>query len=451
MNRRSFLSSLALATTAAAIAPTRLFATTPSTRPRLGLIGCGWFGGLDLESFLQLGAAEVVSLCDPNAHALANTLQLVARYQATAPRTFADYRGMLASGDHDIVIVATPDHWHALPAIDAMRAGADVYLEKPVGVDVMEGEALVAAARQYRRVVQVNTQRRSNPHFAVARDRFIRSGRLGAIGLVEGYCYLPNRPAEPMPPVEPPAHLDFNLWSGPAPVRPFVAAVESRGWRNFTEYGNGVIGDMGVHVIDFVRWMLGLGWPELIHSTGGIYVHRDASANISDTQRSVFRYRHLDVSWEHRTWGGSRIPSRHWTDQWGASFIGEHGTLHTTLFGYEFVPADGSPREGFHLLSRTGDLENIDFEPWMDRFLGIQALHVADFLKCRETRQRPAGDIEEGHISSACCALANIAQDLGRPLQYDPKNRSVPGDAEATRRLARSYRAPWVHPVLTHV
>lgn len=447
MNRRTFLSSLTIAGLAAATGPSRLLAAPPARdRPRLGLIGCGWFGGIDLESFLQQADIEVVSLCDPNTRALATTLTLVARYQSNAPRTFADHRAMLASGRHDIVIVATPDHWHALPAIDAMKAGADLFLEKPVGIDVIEGEALVAAARQYRRIVQVNTQRRSNPHFASARDRYVRSGKLGRIGLVEGYCHLPNRPVEVFPVTAAPAHLDYDRWTGPAALRPFHATVESRGWRAFTEYGNGVIGDMGVHVIDFVQWMLDLRWPVSIHSSDGIYVDRAASANICDTQRAVFHYPDLDVSWSHRTWGVSPIPERHWTDQWGARFIGQHGTLNVTLLGYDFTPAGGGPREGFHLLSKTGDLENIDFTPWMDAFLDIQRRHVADFLQARATRSRPAADIEEGHISSACCLLANLAQQLGRPLAYDPASRTIPGDPAATRLLARTYRQPWKHP-----
>jgi predicted dehydrogenase len=445
MNRRTFISSLAVAGLAAS-SPGRFFGADSTARPRIGVIGCGWFGGIDLETFLQQAPVDVVSLCDPNQHALAMTLALVARYQGRAPQTYSDHRAMLASGVHDIVIVATPDHWHAVPAIDAMKAGADLYLEKPIGVDVIEGEALVAVARAHRRVVQVNTQRRSNPLFATAREKFIRSGRLGRIAVVEGYCYLHNRPREIFADAEPPTHLDFERWCGPAPRRPFHATLESRGWRAFMEYGNGITGDMGVHVIDFVRWMLGLGWPESIASTGGIYVDQSASANISDTQHSVFHYGDLDVMWEHRTWGVSPIPERHWTDQWGARFIGEHGTLNTTLLGYEFTPAGGGPREGVHLLSKTGNLENIDFTLWMDAFLDVQRRHVADFLAARETRSRPVADIGEAHISSACCQLANLAQELGRPLSYEPRTRVIRGDTDATQRLARPYRAPWIHP-----
>lgn len=445
MNRRDFVSSLA--TVGAAFATgSRLFGSDRPVSPRVGLIGCGWFGGLNLQSLVRYAGAEVISLCDPNAQALRTTLAEVAKSQSAVPRSFSDYRAMLDSARHDIVIVATPDHWHALPAIAAMQAGADVWLEKPIGVDVMEGEALVAAARKYQRVVQVNLQRRSNPIYAEARDKYLLSGKLGSLGLVEAYCYLNNRPADVMPAVEPPAHLDYERWTGPAPMLPFRSVIEARGWRAFQEYGNGVIGDMGVHFLDLARWMLGLGWPASVRSTGGIVVDKAATATISDTQRSVFSYPGLDLSWEHRTWGLSQIAARHWTDQWGVRFIGRHGTLNLTMLGYEFTPADDGAREGFHLCSKTGDLEHLDFSDWFGTYDETNRRHVGDFMTARAGRTRPVSDIEEGHISSACCQLANLSLELGRPLCYDPKSRTIPGDPEATRLLGRTYRRPWVHP-----
>ena len=444
MNRRTFVSSLAVAGVAAATS-SRLFAAEANTRPKVGLIGCGWYGWVNLESMVKNSDIEIVSLCDPNTKALQTTLGEVAKHQKAVPKTFADYRTMLASTHYDIVIVATPDHWHALPAIAAIQAGADVYLEKPISFDVIEGEALVAAARKYQRVVQVNTQRRSTACLAEARDKYLRSGKIGTIGLVESYSYLAGRPPANIPDKTAPAHLDYELWTGPAPLLPFKSPKESRGWRAFKEYGNGQIGDLGVHMIDCVRWMMDLGWPQSISSSGGIYVDKGATSNISDTQRSVFRYPEVDVSWEHRTWGMSPIPQRHWTDQWGARFLGKNGTLNVTIYGYDYTPADGGPREGFHLFSKTGNLENIDFN--QDNIGGEpQKAHVLDFMKARENRSRPVADVEEGHISTACCILANLAQELGRPLIYDPKTRTIPGDTEATARLVRPYRGPWVHP-----
>lgn len=445
MNRRTFVSSLAVAGAAVAAGP-RLYASAAKSKPAVGVIGCGWFGGVILDSFARNTEVNFVSLCDPNEQALQKTSKLVAQFQSPIPRTFADYREMLRSAKHDIIIVATPDHWHALPAIAAMQAGADVYLEKPVSIDVIEGEALVAAARKYDRVVQVHTQRRSNPLYLEARDKYLRSDKLGKIGLVETYSYLSGRPEGKIPDAPVPAHLNYDLWTGPAPMLPYKSVKENRGWRAFQEYGNGQMGDLGVHMIDQVRWLLGLGWPQSIRSTGGIYVDQAATANISDTQRSVLSYPDLDVSWEHRTWGASPIPARHWSDQWGARFIGKKGTLNLTMLEYTFTPADGGPREGVHMLSKTGNLENIDFDRQGPAYDEVEKRHVLDFMQARENRTRPISDIEEGHISSACCELANLAQELGRPLAYDPETRTIPGDPTATRRLARSYRTPWIHP-----
>ena len=448
MNRRRFVSSLALASVAVATSRSRLLAAAAAPRPTVGVIGCGWYGGVNLGVFARCAGVDFVSLCDPNAHALQRTLRAIAGLQAAVPRTFADYREMLASRSHDFVIVATPDHWHALPALAALKAGADVYLEKPVSVDVLEGEALLAAARHYGRVVQVNTQRRSNPLYLEARDKYLRSGRLGTIGLVETYSYLgiEGRTEGPLPDAPVPAHLDYDLWTGPAPLLPFKGIQEERGWRAFMAYGNGSIGNLGVHMIDQVRWLLGLGWPESVQSTGGIYVDRASFSDVTDTQRTVLRYRDLDVSWEHRMWGRSPIPTRHWSDQWGARFIGKHGTLNVTMFEYVFTPADGGPREGVSLLSTSGNLENIDLTRDRFAFQETENRHVLDFMRARASRSRPLADIEEGHISTACCILGNLSLQLGRPVAYDPATRTVPGDAEATRRLARPYRAPWVHP-----
>src|ERR1035441_10821335 len=233
---------------------------------RVGLIGCGWYGKTDLFRVIQVSPVEVVSLCDVDSRMLADAAELTSQRQAShkKPRTYSDYRKMLAEKDLDIVLVGTPDHWHALAMIESAKAGADVYCQKPISVDVIEGQAMVAAARKYNRVVQVGTQRRSTPHLVDARENVVRTGKLGKVGLVEIYCYYHMRATGNPPDTLPPANLDYEMWTGPAPMMPYNALVHPGGWRAFMEYGNGIIGDMGIHMFDMVRWMMNLGWPKRI-------------------------------------------------------------------------------------------------------------------------------------------------------------------------------------------
>ncbi len=309
MDRREFLRASAAALALSALNRHAAgFAREPAKR--VGLIGCGWYGKCDLFRLLQVAPVEVVSLCDVDKRMLGEAAELTAARQRSRkkPRLHGDYREMLKEKDLDIVLIATPDHWHALPTIAAVEAGADVYVQKPVSVDVIEGQAMLAAARRHKRVVQVGTQRRSTPHLIEARDRIIREGKLGRIGLVEIFCYYHMRAGGNPPDTDPPAYLDYEMWTGPAPMRPYNELVHPRTWRAFMEYSNGVVGDMCVHMFDMVRWMLGLGWPARIASSGGILVEKQSKANISDTQTATFDYGDLNVVWQHRTWGRRARP-----------------------------------------------------------------------------------------------------------------------------------------------
>src|SRR5688500_8903163 len=255
------------------------------TKKRVGLIGSGWYGKCDLLRLIQVAPVEVVSLCDVDKRMVAEAAEIVATRQASKkkPRTYTDYREMLKERDLDVAIVVTPDHWHALPMIEAAKAGMDVWVQKPISVDVVEGQAMLAAARKYKRVVQVGMQRRSTPHLVHARDRIIREGKLGTIGLVEIYCYYHMRARQNPPDTTPPEYLDYEMWTGPAPMRPYNELVHPRRWRAFMEYGNGIVGDMCIHMLDMVRLVLDLGWPSHIASTGGILVANASNAHIRVT------------------------------------------------------------------------------------------------------------------------------------------------------------------------
>jgi predicted dehydrogenase len=413
---------------------------------RAGLIGCGWYGKSDLFRLIQVAPVEVVSLCDPDKHMVAGAAKMVAKRQKSGkePRTFTDYRKMLAAKELDLVLIATPDHWHALPMIAALEAGADVYVQKPISVDVLEGEAMVAAARKHKKVVQVGTQRKSTPHLIDAKKNVVEAGLLGKVGHVEVCCYFHMRangdPAEQAVP----DWFDYEMWTGPAPKRPYDGLPHLRWWRTFTEYGNGIVGDMCVHMLDTVRWMLGLGWPKKVYSTGGIFVQKGGKSNISDTQAATFEYDGLKVVWQHRTWGTPPDPDYPW-----ALFIyGDKGTLKASTMRYDFVPHDkkGKAIHKDVVYEKEKYPEDVT-EPQIElNAAPATRLHMKDFLAAVKSRGRPVADIEEGHISTATCILANLSMKLGRPLAYDPARREVTGDAEATRLLRRPYRAPWKHP-----
>ena len=243
-------------------------------------------------------------MCDVDSKSLTEAAAMTATRQKSGntPRTYADYRDMFAQEELDLVLVATPDHWHALPMIAACTAGADVYCQKPIGVDIRECQAMLAAARKYKRVVQIGLQRRSTPHLAEAKQRIVEAGLLGDIGHVEVCCYYHLRASDNPPDTDRPAHLDYDFWTGPASLRPYNELCHPRRWRAFMEYGNGIVGDMCVHMLDLGRWMLGLGWPRRVSSTGGILVQKNSKANITDSQVATFEFEKFPVVWTHRSW-----------------------------------------------------------------------------------------------------------------------------------------------------
>ena len=413
---------------------------------RVGLIGTGWYGKSDLFRLIQVEPVEVVALCDVDKNILNGAATMVSQRQLSKkmPLLYSDYRKMLAENKLDIVLVGTPDHWHALIAIAAMQAGAHVYVQKPISTDVLEGEAMVAAARKYNRVVQVGTQRKSTPHLIDAKKNIVDAGLLGKVSHVEMCCYYHMR-ANGNPAVKPvPDFFDYEMWTGPAPLRPYDDLPHKRWWRTFMEYGNGIMGDMCVHMFDTVRWMLHLGWPKRISSTGGIYVDKAGKSNISDTQTALFEYDELNCVWQHRSWGNPADPEYPW------SFIiyGEKGTLKASTMQYDFIPIDKKEQRihkdvVYEKEKYPKDLTEPDIEL---NAAPATRLHMTDFLKAIRQGGRPVADIEQGHISTASCILANMSMKVGRPLVYDPVQRIIINDTAANALLQRPYRQPWVHP-----
>jgi predicted dehydrogenase len=449
INRRRFLQTASAATALAALPSWGADAVDLVQGPpkRVGLIGAGWYGKSDLWRLIQVAPVEVVAIADPDKRMLEEAVTIASQRQKSGrrPPTYADYREMLRQQQMDVVLIGSPDHWHALHAIAAIEAGADVYLQKPISRDVREGEAILDAARKHQRVVQIGTQRKSTPHLIDAKKQIVDAGLLGKIGHVDLCCYFHMR-ANGNPPVEAvPDHLHYELWTGPAPLRPYDGLPHKRWWRTFTEYGNGIVGDMCVHMLDTARWMLGLGWPKRITSAGGIYVQKEGKSNISDTQTATFEYDHFNCVWQHRTWGTPPDPEY----PWALCIHGEKGTLKASTMRADFIPID-SKAKPIHfdcLFERERYPEDVAEKDIELNAAPATRRHMVDFLGAIAKRGRPIADVEEGHISTASCILANLAMEIGRPVAYGPRKRVIVGDRDGTKHLRKDYRKPWRHPV----
>lgn len=412
---------------------------------QVALIGTGWYGKSDLFRLIQVADVEVVGLCDVDSKQLADAGKLVASRQKSGktPALYEDYRELLAKEKPEYVLIGSPDHWHALMAIDAVKSGAHVYLQKPISVDIIEGEAILAAARKYDRKVQIGTQRRSTPHLVKAKQEIIDSGKLGKISHAEVCCYyhMRNRSHPEVIPV--PENLNYELWAGPAPMLPYRGILH-RGWRAFMEYGNGIVGDMCVHMLDAVRWMLDLGWPIQITSTGGIYVDKESISNISDTQTAIFEFEEMNVIWQHRTWGNPVDKDY----PWAFKIYGEKGMLAGSPMRADFYPV--GKEEPIHydvLLEKEQYPEDVTEKDIEIHAAPATREQMKNWLQAIDTNTLPVADILQGHISTASCILANMSMDLGgRPLKYDPKTMTVVGNEEATALLRRPYRDGYVHP-----
>ncbi|WP_194776602.1 Gfo/Idh/MocA family oxidoreductase [Pararhodonellum marinum] len=445
-DRRQFLKGSAATLALASMGLMGMDYIRPEQPLQVALIGTGWYGKMDLWRLIQVAEVEVVALCDVDQNHLREAAEMTAKRHLSGrkPKTYSDYRELLANHQLDIVLICTPDHWHALQAIAAMKAGAHVYLQKPISVDVIEGEAVVAAAKKYNKQVQIGTQRRSTPHLIEAKKTVIDSGKLGKISHAEICCYFHMR-ANRNPDEKPvPAFLDYDFWTGPAPLRPYDDLPHRGWWRAFMEYGNGIVGDMCVHMLDAVRWMLDLGWPHQVSSTGGIYVQKASKSNTSDTQTAIFEFNELNVVWQHRTWGNPVDPEY----PWAFKIYGEKGMLAGSPFKADFFPTDPK-EEKIHweaLYEREKYPEDTKEEGIEIHAVPATRRHLQNLLESVSNGQSPVADVMEGHISTASCILANLSMKLGRPLHYDPVKMEIPGDPEATALLRRPYRSPWVHP-----
>ncbi len=427
VTRRQFLQNSAAAGLALG---TPIFGQPAGRVMTTALIGSGWWGMNILRSALAHGRSRVVGLADADANQLQPALAEVERLTGSRPAGFRDYRELLAQTRPEVVIVATPDHWHALNTIAAIESGAHVYVEKPISHTIDEGKAMVSAARRHGRVVQVGTHRRVSPH-NISAMQFLKAGRVGKIGVIRAFVYYGRDSAgSPPPPQEPPRGLDWDLWCGPAPLRPYSSRIHPRGFRQYLDFANGVLGDWGIHWMDQILWWTEERFPRTVYSTGGLYYVRDGS-DAPDAQVATYQFEDFTVVWEHRTYTG-HPEQKH---QVGCYFFGSEGVLHLGwLDGWTFYPRrKGEPELHEEPKLHEPDQQNIP-ELW------------ADFMDAIDHRRRPVCDIEIGHRSTNVSLLGMISLKLGRSLRWDGEREVVVDDPEANRLLRRTYRSPWQYP-----
>jgi predicted dehydrogenase len=416
VTRRGFLSTSA--TSAGLVAATALGAAhQPNERVILAVMGVRGRGKQLLQTFSTFPDVEIKTICEVDNNVVPAALQALAPAHTRVPQVESDIRRVLTDNQVNAIVVAAPDHWHALATVWACQAGKHVYVEKPCSHNIVEGRRMVEAARRFNKVVQVGTQRRSASHFRSARE-FIQSGGLGKVAFARTWIAGKRRSIGHRADGAVPAGVDYNLWLGPAPQRQFNSNRFHYNWHWHWDYGTGELGNNGIHALDMVRGLLDLGAPVRV-SAGGGKLFYDDDQQTPDTHIATFDFAETTVIWEHRIWSKTGVENQ----PWGIALYGQYGTM---IFNNGWRVIDGNTAS-----DAAGEMERA---------------HLRNFIDCVKNGQRPNADIEEGHLSTRLCHLGNIALRVHRTLRFHVATESCTGDQEANQLLGRSYRAPFTLP-----
>ena len=419
----------------------------------IGFIGFGLIGKQHVADFKKFTDVDLVGMCDVYKPRVEEGLRYIDNSQA---KGYSDFRKMFDNKDIQGVIVATPDHWHAMLTIMACAAGKDVYVEKPMTVAIDEGKWMIQAARKYNRIVVVGTQRRHGSGVAEAK-KVVESGVLGKIHSIRIASYRNVYPGFGKTPVaDPPPELDYDMWLGPAPKKPYQAHRALYHFRWFWDYSGGQMTNLGAHTIDQVLWCMNVKGPSMVMSTGGRYALED-DGETPDVQDAMWVFPGFVVNYAIREANAMRgDPAAR-----GQLYLGTKGTM-VLAGGYEVIPenkidpVNDIPRFMGH---PTGGPVYSDTKPtpWIQAAKGgvssdarygtggedTMAMNERNWLDCMRTRKRPLCEVEDGHRVATACNLANMSLRLGRSIRWDPEKEQVIGDKEAAAMCVRPYRAPW--------
>ena len=466
ISRRTFVSSAAAGVAGGLVSAPPAVAQSAASRSRvvgandrirLGFIGVGGMGRSHLNNFQQHDDVQVVTVCDVWDVNRRRAQRMTERQSTGAASMESDYRRVVDRTDIDAVVVATVDHWHAIPMILACQAGKDVYVEKPISHNVKEGRAMVAAARKFDRVVQVGTQQRSGAHFQEA-IRIVQSGALGRVHRIHAWNVGNQSPAGLGRPADAPvpAGLDWDTWLGPAPVVPFNPNRFIFQFRWFWDYAGGMMTDWGIHLLDLALWGLQQKAPKTVYAVGGNFV-LDDNRETPDTIDAIYEFPGVICTYSNRSGNAYHGAGR----GYGIEFYGTDATLFLDRGGFDVIPETGgtttAPTPSF--LSEQAPTVPVWKRTWNGpakaRAAGMRAptsdqnlSHIRNFLDCMRSRQRPNSDIEIGHLSTTMCLLGNVAYRTGHKLTWDAEREECTGDAAATALLAREYRAPFTLPTI---
>ncbi|MCX6218828.1 Gfo/Idh/MocA family oxidoreductase [Spirosoma sp.] len=379
--------------------------------------------------------AEVGTVCDVDERAIPKAIETILKTKQTLkPKSEKDCRRVLEDKSIDAIYIATPDHWHAPLAIMGCQAGKHVYVEKPLSHNPREGEMAVAAARKYNRVVQMGAQRRSAPTLTKGIEE-LHNGVIGRVYLAKTW-YTNKRKATNLKPGTVPSWLDYDLWQGPAPRMPYQEGLIHYDWHWFWHWGTGEALNNGTHEVDVARWGLGVDFPTRVSSVGGRYEFKD-DWQTPDTQIVIMDYpNRVSLMWESRSSNGRKIEG---LDR-GIIFYGENGSLDTGGDSYKVYDLDGKLVKDVKPSVAESDVQGRNTA---SPSLGMDSLHVADFLDAIKNNRRPNCDVELGYKSVVAMQLGNIAWRVGRDLKIDPKNGHILDDKEAQKLWGRDYEKGW--------
>jgi predicted dehydrogenase len=401
-----------------------------SDRINVGVIGCNGMGFSDLTAFLKNPEVECIALCDIDDKVLNRRAADVEKMRGKKPANlYKDWRKLIDNKDIDVVIVGTPDHWHCLPMVSACEAGKDVYCEKPLGRTIEECNLMIKAAQKYKRVVQVGQWQRSDPHWQDA-VKFVHSGKLGKIRLVRVFSYQGWCPSIPVLADEPvPQGVDYDMWLGPSPKRPFNRNRFHFTFRWFWDYAGGLMTDWGVHLLDYALYGMDVTAPKSVMAMGGKYGYPNDACETPDSLQTVYEFDGFNVMWDHAIGINDGAYGR----EHGLGFVGENGTLVIDRGGWEVIP---------EVVSKVKRMEVVPLQKGTGGGLDN---HVRNFLDCIKTRNpNTNASVEIGAHIAKFSSLGNIAYRTGKKLVWD--GAKFTNDVDANNYLVPSYREPWKLP-----